>query len=365
MERCTRCLLPRNYPRTHFDSDGVCELCNNYVPAKLLGADALLQGIRQNKRPDSKHDCVVALSGGRDSTYTLYFLVSELGLKVAAYTVDQGFLPPETVHNIQRAVSVLNVDHKFYRHDLSMKAAGPILRAWVHHPDAAMVSLVCLGCRTALLQALLDSGSEYRAPLVLGGGEPGCEEYFGARFFTTNSNSKAGKASILLGIGRKLLENPRYLSDRAIPSLLLKEYLQVFYLTARKSRGRTDIFNLYFYVDWDEPKIQSTIERELGWQRCGASEAAWRSDCKLAVLKNHMYFRTLGFTRNDILVSALVRCGKLNREEGLARLESENRYQPEVIAELCRDVAGLTTIGDWRPAPKNMDYATTTESRAL
>lgn len=355
MERCTRCLLPRNYPRTEFDSQGVCELCNHYVPTKLLGADRLLQSIRQNKRPGSKYDCVVALSGGRDSTYTLYFLVRELGLKVAAYTVDQGFLPPETVQNIQRAVSVLNVDHKFYHHDLSMKAAGPMLRAWVRRPDPAMVSLVCLGCRTALLEALLDSGDEYKAPLVLGGGEPGCDEYFGARFFTRDSNTKAGKAAILFGIGRRLLENPHYLSGRAIPSLLFKEYLQVFYLTARRGAGRTDIFNLYFYVDWDEPKIQSTIEQELGWQRCGSSEAAWRSDCKLAVLKNQMYFHSLGFTRNDILVSALVRCGKLTREQGLARLKAENRYRPEVVAELCKDVAGLTNIGDWRPLSKEPD----------
>jgi len=341
MERCTRCLLPRNFPRTLFDENGVCEYCQKYVPRKLLGKEALLEVIRKHKQPGAQYDCVVALSGGRDSTYTLYYLVHELGLKAAAYTVDHGYLPQETMENIQRATSTLQVDHKFYPHDLSLKAAGPMLKAWIHRPDPAMVSTICLGCRFGLHRAFRETARSYKATLVIGAGEPGSDEYFGARFFSARSEYPIGKLEILFGFGGKLLANPRYLMNATIPSLLVKEYLGVFAPWQRQPSDAIKIICMYHYIDWDEPRIQSTIERELGWRRYGASEAPWRADCKLAVLKNQMYLRSMGFMRNDILVSALVRAGKLTKAAGLARLEAENRAHPDVVAELCQEVADI------------------------
>ncbi len=349
MERCTRCLLPRNFPNTTFDQQGVCEYCHRFTPRKLLGKDALLKEIRKHKQPDSAYDCVVAVSGGRDSTYALYYMVHELGLKVATYTVDQGYLPEETIENIKRATSILGVEHTFYPHDLSMQVAGPALKAWLHRPDPAMVSAICLGCRIGLHRAYRDTVSRYRAILVTGAGEPGSDEYFGARFFSADSEHSKGKLAVLLGFCGKLVANPRYLMNAAMPSLLVAEYSGVFAPWHRKRADALPVLCLYHYIRWDERKIQSTIERELGWQRYHGTEAQWRSDCKLAVLKNQMYLRTVGFTRNDILVSALVREGTLTKAEGLARLEAENRDRPDTVAELCREIAG---IGSERfPAP--------------
>ncbi len=347
MERCTRCLLPRNFPHTAFDEKGICEYCQKYVPRKLWGKEALLEVIRKHKQPGAQYDCVVAVSGGRDSTYTLYYLVRELGLKVAAYTVDHGYLPEETIESIQRATATLHVDHEFYYHDLCLKAAGPILKAWIHRPDPAMVSTICLGCRVGLHRALLETARSFKATLVIGAGEPGSDEYFGARFFSSRSEYAIGKLAILFGFGGKLLANPRYLMNPTIPPLLVKEYLSVFAPWQRKRSEAVKIVCLYHYIDWDERKIQSTIERQLGWRQYHASDAPWRSDCKLAVLKNHMYFRSIGFMRNDILVSALVRAGKLTKAEGLARLEAENRDRRDVVAELCKEVAGITDTGGW------------------
>ncbi len=348
MERCIRCLLPRNFPRTAFDEHGVCDYCRTYVPRKLLGKEALVDVIHKHKQPGAQYDCVVALSGGRDSTYTLYYLVCTLGLHVAAYTVDHGYLPQETLESIERATSTLHVDHKFYRHELSRKAAGPMLRAWVHRPDPAMVSTICLGCRAGMHRSFLETALAYRTTLVIGAGEPGSDEYFGARFFSSRSEEPLGKLEILLGFGGKLLANSRYLMNPAIPPLLAREYLSLF-APWRRKRTNAKIICMYHYIDWDEPKIQATIERELGWEPYHASEGPWRSDCKLAVLKNHMYFRSLGFVRNDILVSALVRAGKLTKAEGLARLEAENRDRPDVFLKLFKEVAGVADadIGKW------------------
>lgn len=346
MDRCTRCLLPRNYPRTTFDENGVCEYCLAFTPRQLLGEQVLVDTIRRYKRPDAKYDCVVGLSGGRDSTYTLYYLVRQLGMKAAAYTVDHGFLPPETIESVQRAVSVLGVDHTVIKHDHNLKTAGTLLRAWVHKPDPAMVGAICLGCRTMVHKATLEAGSRFGAPVVLGAGEPGSDEYFGARFFSRHSDRPIGKTALLLKMAAKFLANPRYLLNARVPPLLVREYLGHF--SPWTPKNVMPVLCFYAYLDWDEKKIQSTIEREVGWKQYNRSDSAWRSDCKLAVLKNQMYLRSWGHTKNDILVSSLVRAGKLTKEEGLARLEAESQYRPQTVEQLCQEIAGIPDLNGTR-----------------
>lgn len=331
-----------------FDSEGVCEYCRNFAPRKLLGRDALLKAITRNKQPGSKYDCVAALSGGRDSTFTLYYLVKVLGLKVVAFTVDHAFLPRETVENIQTTVRLLGVEHEFYRHDSSVKAAGPMLRAWLRRPDPAMVSSVCLGCRMQILHTFRASAEKYRAACIIGAGEPGNDEYFGARFFTRRSGQLSGKLGMMLGYGRKLAENPWYVLNTTIPRMLTREYLEMFGPRFIKGSHKGKILMLFHYIPWDERQIMDTIVNELGWKRYKISESAWRSDCKLAVLKNQMYLEVLGFTKNDILVSAMVREGTLTREEAIRRLERENQKRPEIISELCTEIAGVPVDQKWK-----------------
>jgi hypothetical protein len=58
------------------------------------------------------YDCVVLLSGGKDSTYMLYQLV-EMGLKPLAFTLDNGFISEQAKANIRRVVNALGVEHVF------------------------------------------------------------------------------------------------------------------------------------------------------------------------------------------------------------------------------------------------------------
>ncbi|PYO86556.1 MAG: hypothetical protein DMD66_13270, partial [Gemmatimonadetes bacterium] len=56
-----------------------------------------------------EYDCLVLLSGGKDSTYMLYQLC-DLGLKPLVFTLDNGFISDEAKANIRRVVDSLGVD---------------------------------------------------------------------------------------------------------------------------------------------------------------------------------------------------------------------------------------------------------------
>jgi len=123
--RCGRCILPQNYPGVSFDSRDVCELCQTYKKRDYLGVESLKVAIcsvlenRDNINKD--YDCVLGLSGGRDSTYLLYYLAKIMGLRVLAYFADNGFAPAQCHRVVERATETLGVDLRVARHDYLKK----------------------------------------------------------------------------------------------------------------------------------------------------------------------------------------------------------------------------------------------------
>jgi hypothetical protein len=105
MKRCTRCILPENYPGIIFNEEGICNYCITYKEREYLGGEALKEKIKASLETKSdrndNYDCVLALSGGRDSTYLLYYLVKVLNLRVLAYFIDNGFIPEQTKQNVK------------------------------------------------------------------------------------------------------------------------------------------------------------------------------------------------------------------------------------------------------------------------
>lgn len=121
LRNCTRCGLASNYPGVSYDADGVCNYCRSYESYKaraqayfkpMAELEALVADLRSPRR--STHDCIVLFSGGKDSTYMLGRLAA-MGLRILAFTLDNGFLSDQAMANIRRVVATLGVDHIFGR----------------------------------------------------------------------------------------------------------------------------------------------------------------------------------------------------------------------------------------------------------
>lgn len=114
---CVRCGLPSSYPGTTFNNEGVCNVCQGYEIYKdkaesyFKTIDDLKEKFDNLKpRQKNEYDCLLLYSGGKDSTYVLYKLV-EMGLKVLAFTFDNGFISETAFNNIKNIVNELKVDY--------------------------------------------------------------------------------------------------------------------------------------------------------------------------------------------------------------------------------------------------------------
>lgn len=107
MKRCTRCILPETFPGISFDEEGVCNFCLTHRSPPTLGEARLREILSAQK--GERYDCVVPVSGGKDSTYILYYAVKVLGLRTIAVNYDSGFQSPLAAENARNACEMLDV----------------------------------------------------------------------------------------------------------------------------------------------------------------------------------------------------------------------------------------------------------------
>ena len=118
--RCKLCLLPSEYPCAELNAEGICRLCRagGFKEYKGYGARLDLHSLLKHlSRIKGKHeyDCLISYSGGKDSTFALWFVKERLKLNPLAVTMDNHLLSPTTRDNILKVTERLSVDHIFVK----------------------------------------------------------------------------------------------------------------------------------------------------------------------------------------------------------------------------------------------------------
>lgn len=346
MKRCSKCILPESYPDISFDAEGVCNYCKTYENMKYKGEKALQEMISKYGKGKGDYDCLVGISGGRDSAYALYYLVKVKKLRVLAYTADSGFVPEIAIENMKKMVDILQVDMVYEKHKFLKKTFKNNVLSWLRKPSPAMILMVCSGCRLGMFRGLLKVAKKNNVPLIFLGGGTRIEVCdFKKTLLTTNPFGrlkivrKSLPLSMLFGLIYEVLRNPFYFLNPVNAMIYFREY---FYFFQRDRLMKwfypnQKMIGLYEYIEWDENLILSTIKKEINWMQDVESGSSWRFDCKVSFLKNYMLKESLGFTEKDENLSKMIREGLLTRQEAMGRLEKENIVPDKAISEICNE----------------------------
>jgi N-acetyl sugar amidotransferase len=111
---CTRCVMPETKPDILFDDHGVCSACRNFERRVEVDWDARMRELREilerYRSPDrSNYDCIIPVSGGKDSTYQTIRML-ELGMNPLCVTATTDKLSEIGRRNIENLKS-LGVDY--------------------------------------------------------------------------------------------------------------------------------------------------------------------------------------------------------------------------------------------------------------
>lgn len=333
---CTKCVLPSTTPGITFDANGVCNYCHTYEPMHPQGEARLLEVLDAFRGSGRKYDCLVGISGGRDSTYALWELVHDYDMRVLAYSYVLPFVSDQAQENIRRALDILDVDCVFFElpKGVHRNATAKALEAWGHHPSSSLIPIVCAHCK-CLWPYFFRIAREHDIRLMFLGSNPLETASFkkqglgGARSYHKLSNlPRLAIKSI-----SELAANPRYLTSCSWRTVL-KMYLMAGHTSPYLQWRYNDIAveRLFDYLTWDEQDVMTTIRDNLGWRKSPEVESYWRFDCRLDYVRRLMYAKTIGVTELRDLFSKMIREGQMSREQALERLKRED-FVPQPVVE--------------------------------
>lgn len=336
LTRCTKCLLPDSFPGISFDLDGVCNYCHDQPPVVVLGEKAFNDRLEPYRNSSKKYDCIVPISGGRDSSFVLFKMIDDFNMNPLTLTVDSGFITEEAYRNIDAVTNALDVDHVFLKDQKQIDAARTNstlkFKGWLKNPNINTIVPVLNSGDKLMNLRMYNYAQKNGIKLVMGGNVYGNStfehEHFKTGFLGIFPDDRGryttwDKVQLMLYFGFDFISNS-YNWNWSI----FKEYLSgsfVYFFESLFKPSGVDGVGFYDYIKWNEKEIVDTVTSKLGWKGADDTTTTWRIDDSAYSLINYLYFYLAGFTEHDELFSKMIRDGQISREEAYSRCKADAR----------------------------------------
>lgn len=330
LKRCTKCILPETMPFIKFDKNGICNYCHNSQKIKYKGREELEKLVKPFRKHDGTPDCIVAFSGGRDSSFGLHYVKNVLKLNPIAYSYDWGMLTDLGRRNQSLITAELGVEHILISADIQAKREN-IKRnvlAWLKRPKLGTVPLFMAGDKQYFyyanqLMKQMDIKLLFlcECPLEKTDFKTG---FCGVPPKTKNkgkfySISIKSKIQMILYYFKEYILNPSYLNKSILDTLwALKSYYFI----------KHNFVSLYDYIKWDEAEINRTLVNKYNWETDPEINTTWRIGDGTAAFYNYIYYSMSGLTEHDTFRSNQIRNGAINRNFALKNAHQNN--QPRI-----------------------------------
>jgi N-acetyl sugar amidotransferase len=321
---CARCCMPETQEGVKFDELGICQACQsseqkihiNWVEREKTLRDLL--NIAKSKAGNN-YDCIVPISGGKDSVYQLHVLVNVYGMKPLAVTFSHNWYSETGWYNLQNALQEFNVDHIMFtpNRDLVNRIANRSLGA---------IGDACWHCHSGVGAFPLQAAVRFNIPLLIWG------------------------ESIAESSGRATYKDPVHKFDRdyfvkvsakrqpkeMICETLTERDLYPFNVPTIEEIERVGVYGIHLgdYLFWDEERQTEFISQEYGWKETemeGAYKGYKSAECIMAGVHDFTCYLKRGYGRSTFQACLDVRTGLLSRDEGFQLAKQIDSERPGAL----------------------------------
>jgi len=276
----------------------------------------------------------VPFSGGKDSTWALYYLMKEYKVKPLVVRFDHGFLRPNLNENTTRVLRDLGAD--FHTFTPNWKVVQKLmLQSFLEKGD------FCWHCHTGIFSYPMHVAIRYNVPLIFWG-EPTAEytSYYGydqdeevdEKRFNRVTNLGITAVDMAVRLGGTLDERD------------FKPYTYPALKDLRKLQYRSVC--LGSYIPWDVKSQSEIIQRELGWKGDVVENVPGqynyeKIECYMQGVRDYIKYIKRGYTRPTHLASIDIRNERMTREQGLELVVKFEGKEPPSL-EIFLDLVGIT-----------------------
>lgn len=311
--QCSRCVMDNlNDSNIRFDENNYCNYCNDYFShikdtdtIEKYSSDKLISLIQQIKDENKKkkYDCIVGISGGIDSAFLVYKLV-EFGLRPLAVHYDNGWNSEIATQNIEKLLTILNVDLYTYVNDweefkdiqLSFFKAGVI--------DIELIT------DHAILAVFDKAAKKYGVNYVFSGHNTATESILPSDWYHWK----------LDGLNIKAIH-------KKYGSLKLKTYPILNYFTLYKHWKLNKIkkIDLLNYINYNKDQAEKILIGKVGWKNYGTKHS---ESIFTRFYQNYILPVKFNVDKRKAHLSSLICSNQITREYALNELQ-KNTWENE------------------------------------
>lgn len=326
---CTRCCIPETQEGIAFDELGICRACQSSEQKMHINWIEREKGLRKTleeakAKAGTNYDCIIPISGGKDSTFQLHVLTRIYGMKPLAVTFSHNWWSESGWYNLQNALETFNVDHIAYTpnraliNKLAHKSLGSIGDvSWHDHG----------GVGSFPLQVAV----KWKIPLLIWGES------------IAESSGRASYDMPVHTFDREyfIKQSARLTAEQMVGGNITAQDMYPLQIPSQKDIDVTGVWGIHLgdYIFWDDERQTEFLEETYGWRQTEMENTYKRYKSVEDIMSGMHDFTCYlkrGYGRATVQASIDVRNGLLTREEGFELIRIHDPEVPEALAYYLR-----------------------------
>ena len=326
LKYCVRCCIPQTQEGVVFDELGVCQACQSAEQKIHIDWAARERALRQlldeaKARAGNNYDCIIPISGGKDSTFQLYVLTQIYGMKPLAVTFSHNWYSETGWYNLQNSLEQFNVDHIMFTPN--RKLVNKLARHSIFGIGDA-----CWHCHAGVGAFPLQVAVRFNIPLLIWG---------------ESIAESSGRASYLNPVRKFDREYFTKVSAKLRPDQMVREDgensvslkdLEPFQVPSAEDCERVGVFGIHLgdYIFWDDERQTEFVRDNFGWRETqveGSFKRYKSAECIMPGVHDLACYLKRGYGRATFHASVDVRAGLLSRDEAFELIREHDAVRPE------------------------------------
>ena len=337
-EVCERCLMPNTRPKTPLE-DGVCQACKNFDTRANVNWDERLKELRticdRHRSSDGSWDCILPVSGGKDSHAMVYWIKEVMEMNPLLITAGDPFTKTKAgLKNYHNLGEAFNCDQILAT--VSPDTARRLIRAsFEEHLDPLRF------IEQVLNTIPFKIGSKLGIPLSFKGESP----------FVYGASATEDRSALERILRRTTGFNMDYWVERGAKK---EELNWIMPLTQEElDRLKPEVYYLSYFAPWSSlsnreiAKRYGFVDLAHEWKREGCMEDFEQIDSMAYLTHLWLKYPKFGFQRTSDIAARRIREGALSRQEAKRLILERDHKLDQLALQDFTNVLGYTVREFW------------------
>lgn len=334
LKYCTRCCMPETQEGITFDEMGICQACQSAeqkIHIDWVRREKELRKILEKAKAQAgnNYDCILPVSGGKDSTFQMHVLVKVYGMKPLAVTFSHNWYSETGWYNLQNSLEKFNVDHIMFtpNRNLVNRLAKKSLEE---------IGDSCWHCHAGVGAFPLQIAAKFKIPLLIWG---------------ESIAESSGRASYFNPVRKFDREYFTKVSAKRKPDEMVCDYISKkdvypFEVPSAEECEEAGVMGIHLgdYLFWDEERQTEFVRDVYGWRETqmeGTYKRYKSAECIMPGVHDLTCYLKRGYGRGTFHACMDVRNGLLTREEGFSLTKQFDNERPEALDYYLK-ITGMT-----------------------